>query len=344
MAGIELFLSPITLILQQVFNNLGQMAIGGSATIYAAGSTSLATTYTDSTGLVENPNPITLNAAGRIASKSGAPVAVWAQAAHVLKLVVSDAQGNQLIYLDQIQNINDLPSGSSLQSMLASPASSNPSGFGPVAGADLVANAVKSYDVFSDVRAANVPELEPQQTLIVISQGAVTVGDGLGGLFYWQAGSTATDDGATVLKPNSTTGPGRYLRVVLPTSSVGSNAGTFTGTLTDGVNSATGTITYASDGEYVTLRGGITMTSGATGMTMTGLPAALWPAQSQVLPTFVEDSGHANLFGAVTIGASGTLTFGVGGTAAVSGSLSRATRDLRTQAPRASTTGRSPTR
>ena len=85
-------------------------------------------------------------------------------------------------------------------------------GAGPVAGADLVANAIKSYDVFADVRAANTPNLASGQTLIIEVQGGISVNDGLGGNFYWSAGSLIADDGRTVLKPNTNTGNGRYLR------------------------------------------------------------------------------------------------------------------------------------
>lgn len=224
MAGATLYLSPISLIVQYL-TNIGIIAAGGQVTTYVAGTNTLATTYTDSTGTVPNPNPMTLNAAARPASPSGAPVAFWTLPGVVLKLSVTDASGNQLVGpIDNIPALNDQTNATNaLQTLLANPASSNVSGVGPVAGADLVANAVKSYDVFADVRSANEPSLAAGQTLNIEVQGALGVGDGLGGTFYWSPTSTAADDGATVLKPNSVSAlsAGRWLRLIIPVSQLG---------------------------------------------------------------------------------------------------------------------------
>jgi hypothetical protein len=317
-----LYLSPIALILQQVFTNNGVMAQGGQATIYEAGTTTLAQTFTDSTGIVANANPITLNSAGRIASNSGAPIAVWAPSDVILKLVVTDGQGNQLIYLDQIQGINDPGTQASLQALLASPVSGNASGFGPVAGADLVANAVKSYDIFADVRAANTPQLASGQTLIIVVEGAVTIGDEAGGIFYWSAGSTADDDDATVLQPNSTLGAGRYLRLVLPSSSLTNSSGAFTGTLADGTNTGSGPVEYTVSNGLVTLRAaGLTMTSAADTMTMSGLPPALNPAGAQIVPCYLTDNGNSDLLGGFAIASNGAITFSLANSTVISGKI-----------------------
>lgn len=215
MATQTVYLSAISLIIQYL-NNLGLMAAGGQVNTYVGGSVGTpATTYTDSTGLVANPNPMTLNSAGRPASSSGAPVAFWVPGGTVVQLQVFDSSGNLLVFLDNVPAINDLTNASnSLQALLASAASSNTAGTGPVAGADLVANAVKSYDVFADVRAANAPTLVTGQTLNIDVQGGAAAGDGLGGFFYWSPASTANDDSRTVLKPNivSAGSPGRWLR------------------------------------------------------------------------------------------------------------------------------------
>lgn len=218
MAGVVVYLSPITALLPQILNNQGVVAAGAQVFTYVAGSVStLQTTYSDSTGLVQNPNPLTANAAGRIVSASGAPVSFWQISGTLIKVVVKDAQGNVLLGpIDNIPGIGDLSfSTQSLQALLANPASSNQSQIGPVGGADYVANAVKSYDVFASVRAANVPTLIAGQTLILEIEGGTAVGDGLGGQFYWAILSTATDDGRNVLKPGSVNpiGAGRWLRL-----------------------------------------------------------------------------------------------------------------------------------
>lgn len=209
-----LYLSPVSLIIQYL-NNLGLLAAGGQVNTYVAGSVNTpATTYTDSTGIVPNANPMTLSSAARPAAASGAPVAFWTLGGVSLKLVVTDALGNQLVNLDGIQSINDLTvNTNALQALLANPASSGGSGTGAVAGADLVANAVKSYDVFADVRAANVPALASGQTLNIEIQGGTAVGDSLGGLFYWNGTSALADDGRNVLKTTGYAGNGRWIRL-----------------------------------------------------------------------------------------------------------------------------------
>lgn len=217
MANQTTYLSPVTLILGQVFTNVGVMAAGGQVFTYAAGTVNtLADTYADSTGTVKNPNPLTLNAAGRPVSASGAPVSFWTLPGVAVKLVVLDALGNFLIGpIDNIAGIDDLTNVSNaLANLLASPTSTNSSGSGPVAGADLVANALKSYATFAAVRAANTPNLPSGATLIIDVEGAVNIGDGLGGEFYWNSGSVAVDDGRTVLKPASAGATGRWVRLL----------------------------------------------------------------------------------------------------------------------------------
>lgn len=215
--AVTVYFHPISLIVQYL-TNLGLLAQGGQVFTYLGGSVNTPqTTYTDSTGLVPNANPLTLSAAARPVANSGAPVSFWTLGGVLVKLVVVDAQGNLLVALDNIPAINDLTNSTvALQSLLANPASSNTAGSGPVAGVDLVANAMKSYDVFADVRAANVPTLVTGQTLTISTQGAAAVNDGLGGGFYWSASSSAADNGTTVLKPNTSSGNGRWLRLYAP--------------------------------------------------------------------------------------------------------------------------------
>lgn len=216
MATATLYMSPITMIVQYL-TNLGILAQGGTIQTYVGGSVNTpATTYTDSTGVVANPNPLSIDASGRPALPSGAHPSFWTQAGIVLKLVVNDAAGNQLISIDNISAINDLTNQvNALQTLLANPASSNVSGAGPVAGVDLVANGVKSYDIVADLRAANSPVLASGQTLVIELQGGSAINDGLGGEFYWAAASSAIDDSKTIIKPNSvlTANPGRWLRM-----------------------------------------------------------------------------------------------------------------------------------
>jgi hypothetical protein len=201
------YLSPITYILQQVFTNVGVVGAGASAYIYSAGTTTPATTATDNTGAVSNANPIVLSSAGRIVNAGqSAPVAVWAVSGQVHKLVVSDALGNQLIYLDNLALINDPAATSSLQTLLGTV----PSSAASPAGVALVANALMSFANFAAMRAYGAPSLTSGQTLIAAVQGGATNADGIAALFYWNATSTATDNALTVITPTGVA-TGRWL-------------------------------------------------------------------------------------------------------------------------------------
>lgn len=277
-----LYLLPLSLI-PQWFTNVGVMAAGGTVTTAIAGTTTPVTTYTDSTGLVANPNPMTLSSTGRPVSASGAPVAFWVPAGTVVKFLVNDASGNQLDYLDNVQAINDPSNSGSVLPSLANPASSGGSGVGPVAGVDLVANAIKSYDTFADVRAANQPVLASGQTLSIQVQGANTVNDGDGGDFYWSATSVATDNGNTVLKPSITTGAGRWLRLFTPpygaigivASASTTDLGSFLGNFLQ-ITGSTAITSFGSSAStsralfFVTFAGILTLTYNATSLIIPG--------------------------------------------------------------------------
>lgn len=247
------YLSPLTFIVQY-FTNLGVIAAGGSVQTNLAGSSAtLQTTYTDSTGLVANSNPLTLNSAARPAGQSGALTAFWQPAGVSIDAYFTDVLGESWS-IKNISGINDPTAQNSLQALLASPASSNAAGSGPVAGVDLVANALKSYDVFADVRAANAPALAPGQTLTISVQGAAAINDGLGGDFYWNATATTADNGTSVLRPNSVgiSGAGRWLRLYTPpigaTSTLGSAATTDLGTAGSNFVDITGSVGITSFG------------------------------------------------------------------------------------------------
>ncbi len=286
MASTVFYLSPVGMLLQQL-TNLGVPLVGGLVYIYVGGSVStLQPTYTDSTGTTQNANPIQLNSAGRLASAGNSPVSIWVPSNTPHKLVVTDAVGNLLaggVCMDNLYGIND-PVGILLS--LDNPLT----GF----GADLVANAVRSYDVVASVRAANVPNLTGAQTLVIDVEGGVLVNDGNGGIFYWSATSTATDDGSTVIKPNAilTANPGRYLRQANLFGSQGSFLMNITGTVTN----PTMNITWVKNGPLVTvnMQGTANLTSNSTGFGATGFLNSLQgPTASAVSPLFAASDNSA---------------------------------------------------
>ena len=86
----------------------------------------------------------------------------------------------------------------SLLAILANPASGS--------GADLIANAMRSYDVFASVRGANVPVLTGNQTLVIDVEGALTSAHSTGaqvsaaGLTFTSALASAPGNG---LRPHA---------------------------------------------------------------------------------------------------------------------------------------------
>jgi len=69
---------------------------------------------------------------------------------------------------------------------------------------------VIAADSISDLRSINIPV---RSTTAVVS-GYATQGDNGGGHFWWNSGSTATDDGATVINPTGNSGSGRWIRII----------------------------------------------------------------------------------------------------------------------------------
>lgn len=85
----------------QYFDESGDPYSGGLFYTYAAGTTTLTNTYTDSTGNTANANPIVLNASGFT------PSGVWLTAGTSYKFVVKDSAGTTVFSEDNISGIND---------------------------------------------------------------------------------------------------------------------------------------------------------------------------------------------------------------------------------------------
>lgn len=296
------YLTPISAIFQY-FNDVGVVLAGGKVYTYLAGTTTPTATYTDVTGGTPNANPLTLASNGRLNN-----VQIWQPGGSLIKLVIKDASGNQLgPVFDQISGINDPAT------TLASLASPN-TGF----GVDLVANANRSYGLFSDMRAANVPSLAVGQTLVVFVQGGTTLVDGNGGAFRWSATSSASDDGFNVIKPTAAGGTGRYVRIETPNS----NGTFFTATL-GGVNATVTTPMFYTVYNFTSATlarqmvslygaGTFTGTSNTSTLFITGLPVAIQPqSERHVACTDIVDNSTINggeaIIYAAGSGSAGTL-------------------------------------
>lgn len=278
------YLSPLSTFLQ-LLTNVGVPLSGGLLWTYAAGTSTPTTTYTDSTGGTPNSNPIQMDSNGRLPN-----VNVWQPGGTAIKFVFSTNAGTTLVPVfgtqlgptfDQVTGINDPVT---LLTELANPASGT--------GVDLVANAVKSYDVFASVRSASAPSLAAGQTLVIDCEGALLSTDSGGGLFYWNATSVATDDGSTVLKPNSIAGgsPGRYLR-----QKSSGYAGTVTVTLGDCTTAPTTTAQYFITGNIVVMRiPQLTGTSNSTSFRFSITQGLLAPSATQYFSIqALQDNGAA---------------------------------------------------
>jgi hypothetical protein len=263
MANPTLYMLPLT-VLVQYLTNLGVIAAGATLVTQVAGSVStLQTTYSDSTGLVSNPNPMTLNSTGRAAGSTGALLAFWVLPGVVVDVYFTDTLGETWA----IKNMAGINDPTALDATFSNPAT----GF----GADLIANAVRSYDVLATVRAANVPTIAGGQTLVVALQGSLLINDGNGGLFYWSGTSTATDDGgATAIKPTALTNvqPGRYLRQTNLFGSQGSATISLLGLTT----TPTMALRWVRNGPLVAVTyGGATGTSNSTSFSLNGWPIGI---------------------------------------------------------------------
>jgi len=85
----------------QFFDNDGIPLSGGKIETYLAGSTTPLTTYTTAAGNIQNPNPIVLDAAGRV------PNEVWFVEGILAKFVLKKSDGSLIGTYDDITSVND---------------------------------------------------------------------------------------------------------------------------------------------------------------------------------------------------------------------------------------------
>ena len=93
-------LSPVFGAGAQLFTNQGVVLAGGKIYTYFAGTTSSASSWTNSTQTTLNANPVILDSAGRV------PNEIWIQNGSNYKLVLTDSVGNTLGTWDNIPGIN----------------------------------------------------------------------------------------------------------------------------------------------------------------------------------------------------------------------------------------------
>jgi hypothetical protein len=97
------YLSPVGGAAGQFFDSNGNPLAGGKLYTYAAGTTTPQTTYTSSSGLTANANPIILNSAGRVPSE------IWLTAGVAYKFGLYTAADQLIGIWDDISGINYVP-------------------------------------------------------------------------------------------------------------------------------------------------------------------------------------------------------------------------------------------
>jgi hypothetical protein len=95
-------LSPVGGAAAQFFDNSGQVLTGGKLYTYLAGTTTPAVTYTSSNGITAQPNPIILNAAGRVPDSGE----IWLTDSVSYKFVLKDQNDVLIATYDNIIGIN----------------------------------------------------------------------------------------------------------------------------------------------------------------------------------------------------------------------------------------------
>lgn len=95
-------LSPVGGVAAQFFDNSGQVLTGGKIYTYLAGTTTPAVTYTTNSGLIAQPNPIILNAAGRVPDSGE----IWVTDGTTYKFVLKDQNDVLIATYDNLVGIN----------------------------------------------------------------------------------------------------------------------------------------------------------------------------------------------------------------------------------------------
>lgn len=95
-------LSPVAGAAAQFFDNSGNVLTGGKLYTYSAGTTTPAVTYTTNSGVTAHPNPIILNAAGRVPDSGE----IWLTDSISYKFVLKDQNDVLIATYDNLVGIN----------------------------------------------------------------------------------------------------------------------------------------------------------------------------------------------------------------------------------------------
>lgn len=303
------FLSPISTILQY-FTDTGVVLAGGKINTYAAGTTTPTDTWTDSTGVVKNANPITLLSNGRLPN-----VQIWQKGGVPIKAVITDASNNQIgPTFDQIYGVGD--PGSLINIFYGG----NDTGAVNAYVLNFTAN-------FTSYTNGIVVYWVPSNT----NTGASTINiNGLGAVNITNSDGSALAANQIIANQLAIIASqgGNF---VLQSASILN--GTFSPSWTGFSAAPTGNMSWQITGRLATLEWlGTTGTSNATSMTIGNLPSNLRPTTKSLLgmqSTIVIDNGN-RVQGSVGHGSLGTVQFNMGSPLSGTGFTNSGTKGLDT--------------
>ncbi len=278
-------LSPIPKL--KFFDNNGKPLNGGLLFTYAAGTTTKTATYTSSSGVTQNSNPVVLDFRGE--------ADVWLTPNVAYKYVLApsgdtDPPTNPLWSVDQIVNSQLLTLYGGVDT-----GSANTYVLNFTANFSSYVDGTIIYWIPSNTNTGG-------STLNVNGLGAVTILDASG--FNLSPGDIIQNQITAVLYRSGSF----YLLQVSVAE------GSFTGTLTGYAVNPTGTVFYKISGGFCTLftTSTITATSNVSTLGMTGVPAICWPnGVRSVLCGGLVNNGNSDLNGLFSITPGGVVSFAI---------------------------------
>jgi hypothetical protein len=275
---------------QQFFDNNGRPLVNGKLFTYEAGTATKLTTYKDSGGLSQNTNPIILDYRGECS--------LWIPPNVAYKYVLTpaadtDPPSNPIWTVDDVISSQLLTLYGGVDTGVANAYILNFD-----AAFTTYSDGILLYWIPSNTNTGpstlNVNGLGSAP--IINSDGSPLVG---GQLVASQIAIVAMQSGSWVLV---TSGAQYY-------------GGAYTGTITGFAATITGTVLYRRVGNWVShyvnanLQGA---TSNSTGMTLLGMPDAVKPSVTRIVPSFGMTDNGVQVGGWATIETNGVVTFSLG--------------------------------
>lgn len=225
----------------QFFTAEGQPLVGGMVYTYAAGTTTPLATYTDSSGISANPNPIILDGRGECS--------IWFSPTATYKIKLTDSNGVEIYVVDNITSGGYVSNGSIVNSSIAN---------GTISNATITGGTIASTLIDSTIIGSVTPTTA---TFTTFSGAWASLPAGTRMLFV----QTAAPTGWTKV----VTDDNKALRVVSGTAGTGGSVPFTTAFTSQAINGTVGDTTLditqiPSHTHSYTAAGGVTVVNGGT--------------------------------------------------------------------------------